>query len=219
MSNNEALGKLEKVEFEVLNPRGKIDTVTVSSPQPRITDLDDKIIGLYSNSKPGMDNFFTVFEELLKKKYPDVKLDELYVDNAAQQLIKRPHEFDVIVTTNMFGDILSDEAAILVGSLGMASGGNIGMDYAIFEPIHGSAPKYAGKEIANPSSMILAASMMFEWLGNKYVDNKLKKVSETIEQALIDTFKEGICTRDIGGEAKTGEVGRAVADNIWKFSV
>lgn len=153
------------------------------------------------------------------KNYPDVKLDELYVDNAAQQLIKRPHEFDIIVTTNMFGDILSDEAAILVGGLGIASGGNIGIDYAIFEPIHGSAPKYAGKEIANPSSMILATSMMFEWLGNKYVDNKLKIVSEKIEQALIDTFKEGICTRDIGGEAKTGEVGRAVADNIWKLRV
>ena len=98
MNNDEALGKREKVEFEVLNPRGKIDTVTVSSPQPRITDLDDKIIGLYSNSKPGMDNFFTVFEELLKKKYPGVKTKKmtgafLIRDEDAEALAKEVNAF------------------------------------------------------------------------------------------------------------------------------
>ena len=98
MNNHEALGKLENVEFEVLNPRGKIDTVTVSSPQLRITDLDDKTIGLYSNSKPGMDNFYAVFEELLKKKCPGVKTKKmtgafLIRDEDAEALAKEVDAF------------------------------------------------------------------------------------------------------------------------------
>jgi 3-isopropylmalate dehydrogenase len=147
-------------------------------------------------------------------RYPEIKFNELYVDAASMQLIKRPNEFDVIVTTNMFGDILSDEAAMLVGGLGMAPGANIGDDYAIFEPIHGSAPKYANKQIANPCSMILAASMMFDWLGERYNDDKLKAASKGIEEAIIKTLKDGVRTRDIGGNAKTNKVGETVAKNI-----
>ncbi|HIE15054.1 TPA: isocitrate/isopropylmalate dehydrogenase family protein, partial [Candidatus Bathyarchaeota archaeon] len=99
------------------------------------------------------------------KEYPDVSFNEQYVDATSMRLIKEPQNYDVIVTTNMFGDILSDEAAQLVGGLGMAPGANIGDDFAIFEPVHGSAPTRAGKHTANPCSMILASKMMFEWLG------------------------------------------------------
>jgi 3-isopropylmalate dehydrogenase len=148
------------------------------------------------------------------KDFPDVELNELYVDAAAMQLIKNPNNFDVIVTTNMFGDILSDEASMLVGGLGMAPGANIGDKYAIFEPVHGSAPKYAGKQIANPCSMILAAKMMLNWLGEKYDDDRLKVSSKSIEEAMIKTLGEGVRTRDIGGNAKTREVGEEIAKKV-----
>jgi len=148
------------------------------------------------------------------KSYPEITLEEMYVDNAAMQLIKRPNEFDVLVTTNMFGDILSDEASILVGGLGMAPGANIGDNFALFEPVHGSAPKYAGKQVANPCSMILASKMMLEWLGLKYSDTKCSKAAEDIEGAMIRTLKAGFLTQDLGGNVKTGDFGEAVAKQI-----
>jgi 3-isopropylmalate dehydrogenase len=148
------------------------------------------------------------------KSYPTIVLEEMYVDNAAMQLIKRPHEFDVLVTTNMFGDILSDEASILVGGLGMAPGANIGDTFALFEPVHGSAPKYAGKQVANPCSMILASGMMLEWLGQKNSDALCFQAADDIENAVINTLKDGIFTQDLGGNAKTHEFGDAVAKKI-----
>ncbi|MFH0897656.1 MAG: isocitrate/isopropylmalate dehydrogenase family protein, partial [Candidatus Bathyarchaeota archaeon] len=138
--------------------------------------------------------FLQVCREVAKS-YPDITLDDMYVDNAAMQLIKRPNEFDVLVTTNMFGDILSDEASILIGGLGMAPGANIGDNFALFEPVHGSAPKYAGKQVANPSSMILASSNMLEWLGRKYSDPPCKKAAEDIENALIKTLEANVLTQ------------------------
>ncbi len=167
-----------------------------------------------SNVMKKTDGLFSQTCRAVAKDYPEINLDELYVDNAAMQLIKRPQEFDVLVTTNMFGDILSDEASILVGGLGVAPGANIGDDFALFEPVHGSAPKYAGKNIANPTSMILASSLMLDWLGDKYSDLKSKKASEAIEKALIETFKANVLTQDLGGNTKTDIFGKAVADRI-----
>ncbi|MEM2093908.1 MAG: isocitrate/isopropylmalate dehydrogenase family protein, partial [Candidatus Bathyarchaeia archaeon] len=154
--------------------------------------------------------FSSVFKEVAKQ-YPEISSDEMYVDNAAMQLIRRPEEFDVIVTTNMFGDILSDEAAITVGGLGMAPGANIGDNFALFEPVHGSAPKYAGLQIANPTSMILASSMMLGWLGIRYKDEACREAGVAVEKALADTLAAGIMTRDLGGNAKTNEFGAAVS--------
>lgn len=148
------------------------------------------------------------------KSYPEITMDDMYVDNASMQLIKRPSEFDVIVTTNMFGDILSDEASILVGGLGMIPGANIGDNFALFEPVHGSAPKYAGKQVANPSAMILASSKMFEWLGQKHKDPLCKKAAEDIESALIRTLEANILTQDLGGKTRTMEFAEAVAKRI-----
>ncbi|MEM1538835.1 MAG: isocitrate/isopropylmalate dehydrogenase family protein [Candidatus Bathyarchaeia archaeon] len=148
------------------------------------------------------------------KQYPDITFEEQYVDAAAMRLIKSPQEYDVIVTTNMFGDILSDEAAQLVGGLGMAPGANIGDNFAIFEPIHGSAPTRAGKHTANPCSMILAAKMMLEWLGEQYQDLKCLAASKAVEDAVVRVLQKGIVVPDLGGSATTAKMGEAVAEEI-----
>src|ERR1700756_2546105 len=123
----------------------------------------------------------------------------MYVDGGAMNLIRQPDAFDVIVTTNLFGDILSDEAAQVVGGLGMAPAANIGDDFALFEPVHGAAFDIAGKQAANPSSFILSAKMMFEWLGMKNNDLKCFTVAKKIELAVYDVVQKGLKTKDIGG--------------------
>jgi len=150
------------------------------------------------------------------QKYPEVAVEELYVDAAAMHLIRRPQDFDVIVTTNLFGDILSDEAAQVVGSLGLAPGANVGDEYALFEPIHGSAPDLAGKQMANPCSMILASKLMMEWLGEKYGDQLCKEAADLIENAVIKSLRNGVLTPDLGGKSKTKEVGLAISKNMWE---
>ena len=149
-------------------------------------------------------------------QYPDIKFDELYVDAASMRLIKEPETFDVFVTPNMFGDILSDEAAQLIGGLGMAPGANIGDDFALFEPIHGSAPNRAGKQTANPCSMILSAKMMFDWLGEKYDDKECFRAAQAIEDAVAETLRKGITIPDFGGNATTLEMAQAMANEILK---
>jgi len=142
------------------------------------------------------------------KEFQSVKLDEDHVDAMAMRLIKEPEKFDVIVTTNLFGDILSDEAAQLVGGLGLAAGANIGDRYGMFEPVHGSAPKHAGKNVVNPIATILAAKMMLEYLNET-------QAAKLVERALIEVLKEGkVKTYDLGGKASTQEVGNAIAEKI-----
>ena len=149
------------------------------------------------------------------KEYPDIAFNELYVDAASMRLIKEPETFDVFVTPNMFGDILSDEAAQLIGGLGMAPGANIGDDFALFEPIHGSAPNRAGKQTANPISMILSAKMMLDWLGEKYDDKECLKAAQAIEDAVAETLRKGKdVIPDMGGKAKTIEMAQAMAKEI-----
>jgi 3-isopropylmalate dehydrogenase len=157
--------------------------------------------------------FASVCREMARQ-YPDIAFDEQYVDAAAMRLIKAPQEFDVIVTTNMFGDILSDEAAQLIGGLGMAPGANIGDNFAIFEPIHGSAPTRVGKHTANPCSMILASKMMLDWLGEQYNDRKCSLVAKAMEDAVVETLRKGITVPDLGGKATTIEMGEAIAEEI-----
>ncbi|MEJ5292721.1 MAG: isocitrate/isopropylmalate dehydrogenase family protein [Candidatus Methanosuratincola sp.] len=141
-------------------------------------------------------------------KYPEVSFEELYIDAATMHLIKRPHEFDVICITNMFGDILSDEAAQIGGGLGMAAGANVGDSFGLFEPIHGSAPKHAGKNTANPISMILCSKMMLEWLGEEAAAKK-------IEDAVMQVLSEGrVLTPDLGGRSGTTEVAEEISKKI-----
>jgi 3-isopropylmalate dehydrogenase len=152
------------------------------------------------------------------KRSPDITFEEQYVDAAAMRLIKEPQKFDVIVTTNMFGDILSDEAAQLIGGLGMAPGANIGENFAIFEPVHGSAPTRVGKHTANPCSMILATKMMLDWLGEQHGDSKCSAASQAVEEAVVNTLRKGTAVPDFGGKAKTVEMGEAIAEEILSGS-
>ena len=145
------------------------------------------------------------------KQYPDIAFNELYVDAASMRLIKEPQDFDVLVTCNMFGDILSDEAAQLVGGLGMAPGANIGDTFALFEPIHGSAPTRVGKQTANPISMILAAKMMLDWLGERYSDPKCLEAATTIEEAVVKTLRAHNTVPDLGGKTTTIGMAEAIA--------
>ena len=153
------------------------------------------------------------------KEYPDVSFNEQYVDAASMRLIKEPQNYDVIVTTNMFGDILSDEAAQLVGGLGMAPGGNIGDSFAIFEPVHGSAPTRVGKHTANPCSMILAAKMMLEWLSERYNDPLCLRAAESVELGVAQALREGLTIPDFGGNLKTMEMGEAIAQKIAELKM
>lgn len=152
-------------------------------------------------------------------EYPDISFNEQYVDAASMRLIKEPQNYDVIVTTNMFGDILSDEAAQLVGGLGMAPGGNIGENFGLFEPVHGSAPTRVGKHTANPCSMILASKMMLDWLGEKYSDEACSEAARAVEAGVSETLRKGLTIPDFGGNLTTLEMGRAIAEQIKKKEV
>jgi 3-isopropylmalate dehydrogenase len=158
-----------------------------------------------SNVMRKTDGLFSRVCSGVAKNYPKIKFEQMYVDACAMNLIRRPEEFDVIVTTNLFGDILSDEAAEVVGGLGMAPAANIGNSFALFEPVHGAAFDIAGKGIANPSSFILSAKMMLEWLGSKNNDKKCFEVANRLEGAVYGVVKKGAKTRDIGGSMTTKE--------------
>jgi 3-isopropylmalate dehydrogenase len=148
------------------------------------------------------------------KLHPDMSFEEMYVDAAAMNLVRQPGSFDVLVTTNMFGDILSDEAAQVVGGLGLAPSGNIGEDFAIFEPVHGSGPDIAGKKIANPNSMLLSASMMLDWLGDRFGDTNCSAAARSLEFAVIQALIDRITTPDLGGKHTTQQVAEAVAERV-----
>ncbi|MCW4006875.1 MAG: isocitrate/isopropylmalate dehydrogenase family protein [Candidatus Bathyarchaeota archaeon] len=160
------------------------------------------------------DGLFASVCREVAKQYPDITFNELYVDAASMRLIKEPQTFDVLCTCNMFGDILSDEAAQLVGGLGMAPGANVGDDFALFEPIHGSAPNRAGKQTANPLSMILAAKMMLQWLGKKHSDAKCINAANAIEDAVVETLRSGNTVPDLGGNKTTVGMAEAIAAAI-----
>jgi 3-isopropylmalate dehydrogenase len=144
------------------------------------------------------------------RKYSEIRFSEMYVDACAMNLIRNPEDFDVIVTTNLYGDILSDEAAQVVGSLGIGPAANIGDNFAIFEPVHGSAPDIAGKGIANPLSFILSARMMLDWLSMKNNDKRCSEASLAIEDAVTKVLARGIKTPDIGGNSSTDDVTNAI---------
>ncbi len=167
-----------------------------------------------SNVMRKTDGLFAKTCEQVAKNYPNIAFEHMYVDACAMNLIRQPESFDVIVTTNLFGDILSDEASQVVGGLGMAPAANIGNRFALFEPVHGAAFDIAGKQIANPSSFILSAKMMFEWLGIKNNDKSCQDVAKKIEDAVYGIVKDGIKTRDIGGDKSTKEFTQNVISRI-----
>ncbi len=152
-----------------------------------------------------------VFKESFYKvanDYPQIKTEDYYVDAIAMYLVTQAQNFDVIVSSNLFGDILSDESAGLVGGLGLAPSGNIGDHNGLFEPVHGSAPDIAGKYIANPCSMILSASMMLDYLGEWETSNDIK---QAVEKVMADCK---IRTPDLGGDATTMDVTKAIVREL-----
>jgi isocitrate/isopropylmalate dehydrogenase len=142
------------------------------------------------------------------KDYPGIELQEVNIDSMMMWLVKNPQDYSVLVTSNLFGDILSDLAGQLVGGLGFASSANIGDSYALFEPVHGSAPKYAGQYKVNPMAMLLTVRLMLEWLGEQ-------EEAEKLERAIASVIKEGkVRTYDMGGSSSTLEVAREVARRL-----
>ena len=140
-------------------------------------------------------------------EYPDVTVDFMFVDNAAMQIIRRPTDFDVIVTENMFGDILTDEASVISGSLGMLSSASIGAKCALFEPVHGSYPQAAGKDIANPMAAVLSAALLLEHLG-------LGAEGRAVRKAIDRTLAAGVVTEDLTAPGQRSYRTSAVGDFI-----
>ncbi|MBU3741586.1 MAG: NADP-dependent isocitrate dehydrogenase [Candidatus Kapabacteria bacterium] len=147
-----------------------------------------------------------VFREVAKD-FPDIQSDDIIVDNCCMQLVSRPEQFDVLVLPNLYGDIVSDLCAGIVGGLGVAPGGNIGHDCAVFEAVHGSAPDIAGKGVANPTALLLSGIQMLQYMG-------LVAHANAIMTALIDTLAAGIKTRDLGGMASTMEFAAAISERV-----
>jgi 3-isopropylmalate dehydrogenase len=157
--------------------------------------------------------FLDVFREVAKQ-FPDVQPDVAIVDSFAMFILTQPERYDVCVTTNMFGDILTDLGSVLQGGMGMAVGCNVGDDHAMFEPIHGSAPPLAGKDKANPMAMLLATGECMRWLGTRFSDDRLVRAHTAIEQAVAGIVERGApLTGDLGGSAGTKAVAQAVRDD------
>ncbi len=158
--------------------------------------------------------FLDVFRAVAKQ-FPDVEPDVAIVDSFAMFVLTQPERYDVCVTTNMFGDIVTDLASVLQGGMGMAVGCNSGDDHAMFEPIHGSAPPLAGKDRANPLAMMLATGEMLAWLGRRHDDARLQRAAAAIEAAVASIVARGEpLTTDMGGSAGTKAVASAVCDAV-----
>ena len=187
----QATERITKFAFELAMKRQKKVTVVTKANVLRLSD-----------------GLFLDVSRKIAKDFPEVEVEEAFIDVTAMRLILKPEIFDVIVTSNLFGDILSDESAGLVGGLGLAPSANIGETYALFEPVHGSAPRLAGKNIANPIAAILASRMMLEYLGEK-------SWAERIENAVVSLLKEGkVLTPDLGGSSSTTQVTDAIIEDL-----
>ncbi len=193
VTTRSAAEKIFKVAFGMAEKRKKKVTLAHKANVLKATD------GLYKE----------VFLNQARQ-YPEVLAEEAHIDALAHWLILRPESYDVIVAENLYGDIISDEAAALVGGLGLAASANLGDKYAMFEPVHGSAPDIAGKGIANPVAAILSFKMMLEWMG-------YPEAAHALESAINQTLAEGKkLTPDMGGSGKTEDIGNEVISNLPK---
>lgn len=188
----EASERISKAAFNLCIKRGQSKVTCVHK-----SNVLKKTDGVFKES------FYKIAND-----YPQIATEDYYVDAMAMYLITQPQNFNVIVSTNLFGDILSDESAGLVGGLGLAPSGNIGDHNGLFEPVHGSAPDIAGKYIANPCSMILSASMMLDYLGEWEASNDIK---QAVEKVMADCK---IRTPDLGGDASTMDVTKAIVREL-----
>jgi 3-isopropylmalate dehydrogenase len=186
--------RLFDVTFQLARRRRRSDR------QPRVTCVDK------ANVLPSMAFFRSIFLECAAR-YPDVQADCAYVDAVAMRFVRAPWEFDVLVTENMFGDILSDLGAGLMGGMGMAPSADIGDGEAVFQPCHGTAPDIVGRGLANPTAMFLSAAMMLEWLGDRYETRECHRAAAMLTQAVEDAFADGMLVpAEYGGTAGTAEI-------------
>jgi 3-isopropylmalate dehydrogenase len=145
----------------------------------------------------------------------DIQFEEMYVDACAMNLIRKPQDFDIIITSNLFGDIISDEAAQVVGGLGMGPAANIGNDFGVFEPVHGAAFDIQGKNVSNPTSILLSARLMLQWLGAERGDKQATLEGDRIENAILRMLIENKKTKDLGGTLTTNEFTRNVMSYLY----
>ena len=170
-----------------------------------------------ANVLKSMAFFRQVFDEVARE-FPAIQTEHAYVDAMTLYMVKRPLSFDVVVTENMFGDIISDLGAGTIGGMGLAPSADVGDIWGVFQPSHGTAPDIAGKGIANPIAQLLSVGMMLEWLGERKQDDAARKAAQAIEAAVAATLADRrFHTADIGGSASTGAVGDAVASRIGKL--
>ena len=169
--------------------------------------------GLTCVDKANVFKAFAFFREMFDEaaqRHPEVRAERLYIDACAAMLVRRPWDFDVMVTENMFGDILSDLTAGLIGGMGMAPSADIGDRYAVFQPCHGTAPDIMGQGKANPTGMILSAAMMLDWLADKHGLESAAEASEAIARAVDKTYAAGIKPFEFGGNDGTADITKAV---------
>ncbi len=168
-----------------------------------------------SNVLEGCRYFRETFDRLGRQEFPEIERDYAYVDAFTQWLIRGPEHYNVVVAPNMMGDIITDLAAVLQGGMGFASGGNVGAEHGMFEPVHGSAPKHAGKNQVNPFATFLALEQMLRWLGERHDDRRLLDQAGRLEAAVAAVLAAGSArTYDQGGTTATNEAGDRVAEAI-----
>lgn len=205
----EASKRIARVAFEMALSRDQArSAVEKKKVKPGVVCVQK------SNVLPKSDGLFLKTCDTVSRNFPSIQYSSMYVDTAAMNLVRNPESFDVIVTSNMYGDILSDEASQIVGGLGIAASGNIGNDFAVFEPVHGCAPDIAGKGIANPLSMLFTTKMMLDWLASKRNDQSCAAASKCLEDSISTISSSGIKTPDVGGRSKTTEVTKAICAAI-----
>jgi len=208
VKGTEKLARDAAISFRAITPGGSERIVraafeyAVQHGRKRVTAVHK------ANVLRQTDGVFMAAARQVAAEYPDIQFDNANIDAMGMWLLKNPLNYDVIVTTNLFGDIISDLCAQMVGGLGFGCSGNIGKEYAVFEPTHGSAPKYAGKYVVNPIATILAAKMMLDWLGETDKAAQLEgAVAEVIAESQVRTY-------DMGGDSGTLDVARAIAAKL-----
>ena len=202
-SGVEKLDEEEATTLRVITRRGSL---RIAEKACQIASERGKLTIVHKSNVLKSDTLFLRICQETARRW-DVPFEDMLVDAAGYNLVINPRRFDVIVTTNLFGDILSDVAAGVVGGLGLCPSANLGERYALFEPIHGSAPDIAGKGIANPVGAIRSAAMMLDWFGNA-------EKARLIEEAVEGTLSGGVVTPDLGGSSSTRAVSEAVAERL-----
>lgn len=199
------VGVDKAISLRIISRKGAERIIRAAFEYARKNNLKNVTVVEKPNVLRETSGLFVEVAREIHKEYPEIEMWETNIDAQAMWLVKNPEKYDVLVTSNLFGDIISDLASQLVGGLGFAAAGNIGDNYAVFEPVHGSAPKYAGQYKVNPIATIRAVRMMLDYLGEHEKANRL-------ERAIEEVVKEGkVRTYDMGGNASTLDMARAIA--------